>query len=57
MDLSKLPHELNKIKNEYLFCIREHFSKYRMAFIIENKEANTILKYLKLTLECNGYPE
>ena len=28
-----------------------------MAFYIENKEANTILKYLKLALECNGYPE
>lgn len=46
MDLSELPYELNKSKTIYLFCIIDHFSKYGMAFIIENKEANTILKYL-----------
>ena len=57
MDLSELPYEFNKIHNRYLFCIIDHFSKFGMAFIIENKEANTILKYLKLALECNGYPE
>ena len=51
MDLSELPYEINKNKNIYLFCIIDHFSKYGMAFIIENKEANTILKYLKLALE------
>ena len=57
MDLSELPQKLNKNKNEYLFCIIDHFSKFGIAFIIENKEANTILKYLKLALECNEYPE
>ena len=57
MDLSELPYELNKIQTGYLFCIIDHLSKYEMAFIIENKEVNTILKHLKLALECNGYPE
>ena len=57
MDSSELLYELNKIHNRYFFCIIDHFSKFWMAFIIENKEANIILKYLKLALECNGYPE
>ena len=28
-----------------------------MAFIKENKEATTILKYLEIALECIGYQE
>ena len=57
MDLSELPIELSKGKKQYLFCIIDHFSKYGMAYIIENKESKTILKYLKIALECNGFPE
>ena len=49
--------DLSELHNRYLFCIIDHFSKFGMAFIFENKEANTILKYLKLALDCNGYPE
>ena len=56
MDLSELPNDITTDKL-YLFCIIDHFSKYGMAFIIKNKEANTILKYLKIALETNGFPE
>ena len=57
MDLTELPFELCIKEKLYLFCIIDHFSKYGMAYIIDNKESKTILKYLKLALECNGFPE
>ena len=57
MDLSELPLELCREKKLYLFCMIDHFSEYGMAYIIENKESKTILKYLKIALECNGFPE
>ena len=57
MDLSELPKELNTNKMSYLFSIIVQFSKFGMAFIVENKEATIILKYLKIALECNGYQE
>jgi len=57
MDLTELSLEFQKIKKLYLFYIIDHFSKYEMAYIIDNKEAKTILRYLKLSLECNGFPE
>ena len=56
-DLTEQPKELSKNKIIYIYCIIDHFSKYRMAYIIENKEAKTILKYLKIALEYNGFPE
>ena len=28
-----------------------------MVYIIDNKESKTILKYLKIELECNRFPE
>ena len=34
-----------------------NFKFIRLIVIIENKESNTILKYLKITLETNGFPE
>ena len=57
MDLTELPNEL-KINNSYLylFNIIDHFSKFGMSYLIENKEAKTILKFLKNALECNGFP-
>ena len=33
------------------------FFKYGISYAIENKEGNTILKNLKIALECNGFPE
>ena len=58
MDLTELPIEL-KINNKYnyLFNIIDHFSKFWMCNLIENKEASTIFKSLKNCLECNGFPE
>ena len=57
MDLTELPIEL-KINNKYnyLFNIIDHFSKFWMCNLIENKEASTIFKSLKNCLECNGFP-
>jgi len=28
-----------------------------MAYIIYNKNSETILKYIKIAFECNGFPE
>ena len=58
MDLSELPIELIKDSRYlYLFDIIDHFSKFGMSYLIENKEAKTILKTLKNALECNGFPK
>jgi len=58
MDLTELPMTLkSNNKYVYLFNIIDHFSKYGMSYLIENKESNTIYIYLKKALECNGYPE
>ena len=37
MDISELPLDINKDKS-YLFNIIDHFSKYGMVFIINNKD-------------------
>ena len=37
MDISELPLDINKDKS-YLFSIIDHFSKYGMVFIINNKD-------------------
>ena len=49
-----MPLEISQNKL-YLFCIIDNFSKYGNAFIINNKEPNTIFKYLKIALETNGF--
>ena len=58
MDSTELPIEL-KINNKYnyLFNIIDHFSKFGMCNLIENKEASTIFKSLKNCPEWNGFPE
>ena len=57
MDLTELPIELKENTNyKYLFNIIDHFSKFGISFLIENKESSTIFKYLKIALECNGFP-
>ena len=58
MDLTELPKEL-KTNNNYIYLldIIDHFSKYGISIPLENKEANTIFKNLKIALECNGFPE
>ena len=58
MDLTEIPIEL-KYNNDYLylFNIIDHFSKFGMTYLIENKEAQTIIKNLKYAFECNGFPE
>ena len=57
MDLTELSLEFQNKEECYLFYIIDHFSKYGMANIIDNKEAITILKYIKLILEYNEFPE
>ena len=58
MDLTELPIDIKtKSKYVYLFNIIDHFSKFGMSYLLENKEANNIFKNLKNTLECNGFPE
>ena len=58
MDLTELPIDIKtKSKYVYLFNIIDHFSKFGMSYLLENKEANNIFKNLKNALECNGYPE
>ena len=58
MDITELPIELKIInKYNYIFNIIDHFSKFGMCYLIENKEASTIFKCLKICLECNGFPE
>ena len=57
-DLSDFHVEFKKNnKYIYLFSIIDHFSKYGMAYIIYNKNAETTLKYIKIAFECNGFPE
>ena len=58
MDITDIPNELKLNNNyKYIFNIIDHFSKYGMSCLIENKESNTIFKALKISLECNGFPE
>ena len=58
MDLTELPIDLKaNSKYTYLFNIIDFFSKLGMEYPIENKESTTIYKYLKIALECNGFPE
>ena len=59
MDLTDIPKDIQKGNKEklYLFNIIDHFYKYGMSYLIENKEAKTILYYLNFALECNGIPE
>ena len=58
MDITDIPNELKLNNNyKYIFNIIDHFSKYGMSCLIENKESNTIFKALKICLECNGFPE
>ena len=49
MDITELPIEL-KIMNKYIYLpnIIDHFSKYCMAYILANKEADSIYASLKL---------
>jgi len=47
MDITSLI-ELKIIKNIYLFNILEHFSKYGISYIFENKESNNIFEKSKL---------
>ena len=57
MDITELPIELKVNSNfTYLFNIIDHFSKFGIYYLTENKEAKTIYKYLKLALEYNGFP-
>ena len=41
----------------YLFDLIVHFSKFCLSYLLENKEAKTILKKLKISLECNWFPK
>ena len=57
MDLTELPIELKDNNNyTYLFNIIDHFSKFGMSYLIENKKSSTIYNNLKFALDCNGFP-
>ena len=57
MDITELPLELkSNNKYAYLFNIIDHFSKFGMSYLIENKKSSTIYKNLKFALDCNGFP-
>ena len=57
MDITELPIELKDNNNyTYLFDIIDHFSKFGMSYLIENKKSSTIFKNLKFALDCNGFP-
>ena len=57
MDITELPIEL-KLSSKYIYLLNiiDHFSKYGMSYLIENKEANTIFEKVKIALECKGFP-
>ena len=42
---------------KYVFNIMDHFSKFLISYLIQNKDANTILEKLKLCFDTFGYPE
>ena len=52
MDLTEIPIELKSNNNfNYLFNIKDHFSKFGISIPVINKEAKTILENLKIVLE------
>ena len=58
IDITELPEELNETKKKnYLFNIIDHFTKFGISFLINNKESKNILKFLQITLECYGIPD
>jgi len=42
--------------NHPIILIIDHFSKFGMSYLIENKKSSTIFKNLKFALDCNGFP-
>lgn len=59
MDLYQLPAKLieaSKTNNKYVFSCIDHFSKYKWAELIENKEPNTIIACLEPIFVEWGYP-
>ena len=55
IDLTYLPLELIANTNcKYLFNIMDHFSKFIISFLIENKNANTIVEKLKFCFDNYG---
>ena len=61
IDLTVLPEEFIDVGSnkglKYLFNIIDHFSKFGISYLIRDKKALTVLKKLKLALNCYGYPE
>ena len=56
-DITTIPNELKKNNNyQYIFVIIDHFSKYLGAYLIENKNKNSILNSLKNFIKFNGPP-
>ena len=46
-----------KQRKKITFNIIDHFSKFGISYLINNKESKTILKFLEITLECYGIPD
>ena len=59
MDITELPKDFCNSKNDFLYLLNiiDHFSKFGMSFLLDNKEAKNILSKLKIAFEGNGYPE
>ena len=57
LDITDIPEKLKKDDTtNYLLCIIDQFSKYGLAYIIQNKKAENILNYLKDFIVKNGIP-
>ena len=53
-----MPDEFNNDnKCIYLLNLIEHYSKFWMSYIIQNKNAKTVKEKIKLAFEFHGYPE
>ena len=59
MDITELPKDFCNSKNDFLYLLNiiDHFSKFGMSFLLDNKEAKNILNKLKIAFEGNRYPE
>ena len=57
MDITELPEEFNDKNKLYLFNIIDHFSKFGMSHIIQDKRAETIVEKLKISFESYGFPD
>ena len=57
-DLTELPYDLKYNNNyQYLLNIIDHFSKYSWCYLLTNKKAYTVFKYINDCFNIIGFPE